>query len=108
MKHLTYGELKEAMIEHNRKFGLKEKPLVGVIVFTEHSFKQAYPLLARSYRVNSHNKAFIDGMSGYSIFGSSLDGTDIYVRLEQYMSDERGGMNGWYVDYCYIEGDEHE
>ena len=41
-------------------------------------------------------------MGGYSIYGSALDGTDNGVRLEQYMWAEKGGENGWKVDYCYM------
>lgn len=41
-------------------------------------------------------------MGGYSIFGSSLDGSDKNVRLEQYMEDEYAGKGGWKVDYCYL------
>ena len=42
-------------------------------------------------------------MSGYSIFGWALDGSDPGVRLEAYMAAEKGGANGWKVDYCYME-----
>lgn len=74
----------------------------GVIVFTEDSFKAKYPLESRSYLVTSDNKAFISNMSGYSIFGRSLDRTDPCVRLEQYIDVECGDKNGWHVDYCYM------
>ena len=38
---------------------------------------------------------------GYSIFATSLDGTD-FVRLENYLADE-GNKDGWKVEYCYIK-----
>ena len=41
-------------------------------------------------------------MGGYSIFASSLDSSDRGVRLEQYMAAERGGKDGWKVDYCCL------
>lgn len=47
-------------------------------------------------------------MGGYSIYGSAIDGSDPCVRLEAYMKAERGGENGWEVDYCYLEGEENE
>ena len=47
-------------------------------------------------------------MGGYSIYGSSLDGTDPCVRLEQYMSVERGGKNGWKIERCYVKTEELE
>lgn len=40
-------------------------------------------------------------MSGYSIFGNCLDGTDQSVRLDYYMAEERD-INGWKVEDCYI------
>lgn len=47
-------------------------------------------------------------MSGYSIFGSSLDETDYGVRLDRYMVDEKGGKDGWIVDYCYFVKEEED
>lgn len=42
-------------------------------------------------------------MSGYSVFGTSLDGTDKNVRLDAYMADEKGGKDGWKIERCYIK-----
>ena len=42
-------------------------------------------------------------MGGYSIYASALDGTDMGVRLEQYMADERGGKDGWKIERCYMK-----
>ena len=61
-----------------------------------------YSLESRSYVVSSYNKAFIASMGGYSIYGSSLDGSDKGVRWEQYMEEEYAGKGGWRVDYCYL------
>ena len=47
-------------------------------------------------------------MGGYSIYASSLDGSDPLVRLEQYMAAERGGKDGWQVERCYMMADELE
>ena len=71
-------------------------------MFTEDSWETKYSLESRSYEIGSDNKAFMPNMSGYSIYGSSLDRTDIGVRLEAYMAEERGGTDGWKVDYCYM------
>ena len=103
MKKLTYNEFCSKMHEHNSK--VKDhygEQICGVIVFTEDSFNKIYPLESRSYEVSSNNKAWIAGMGGYSIYGSSLDGSDKGVRLEAYMRAEKGGENGWKVDYCYM------
>lgn len=105
MKKLTYAEFCDKMREHNSTVEGRKNPIIGVIVFTKGSFYMPHSLDARSYRVSSCNKAWIPGMSGYSIFGSSLDGSDLRVRLEQYMRDERGGISGWRVDYCYFPED---
>ena len=99
---VSYGVVKHLMCEFNRINKGGKQSLKAVIVFTEDSFNGEYPLEARSYVISNDNKAFIDGMGGYSIFGSSLDGADRCIRLEAYMKDERGGEKGWKVDYCYF------
>ena len=110
MNNITYKELKEAFIKHNRENGITAKsddyPLNGVIVFKpkESHWKKEYwncSLEERSYEVSSCNKAYIDGQLGYSIFSQNITGTDM-PRLELYMKDEAGGANGWVVDYCYL------
>ena len=102
MKKIAYAEMKAAFREH--ELNHPKKHLTGCIVFTEDSFTQEYSLESRTYRVSSNNKAFQPNMGGYSIFGSSMDGSDDGVRLESYMAEERGGSRGWKVDYCYLEG----
>lgn len=107
MKKITYRELCSNMYKFNeenkiKSKGVSDKKLRGVIVFTENSFEKEYSLESRSYKVNNDNKAWIAGMSGYSIYGSALDGSDPCVRLEQVMKSEYGGADGWDVDYCYM------
>lgn len=99
---LTYAEFCNRMREYNRNHDWDVDKITGVIVFTPESFKKEYSLEARSYVVSSNNKAWIPGMGGYSIYGSSLDGSDNGVRLESYMWAEHGGENGWRVAYCYF------
>lgn len=89
---MTKKQLYEAFERHNLEKGLNN-PIYGVVVFKESNFDKEYPLESRSYIVSSSNKAFIDGMLGNSIFGTSLDGSDPFVRLDQYE---------WEVDYCYL------
>ena len=109
MQKITWGEAKEYLRNFNRENGYGcgkgscDKIVNVVVVFTENSFTKPYDLEASSYRVCNDNKAFLDGMCGYSIYGSSLDGSDVCVRLEGYMELEHGGKNGWKVDYCYKE-----
>ena len=96
---MTYSKVKEIFQEWNRNHPGEE--LTAHIVFAVDSFKKEYPLLSRTYAVSSNNKAFRPNMGGYSIFGDSLDGTDIGVRLEGYMAEE-GNPGGWKVEGCYI------
>ena len=96
---MTYSKVKEIFQEWNRNHPGEE--LTAHIVFTVDSFKKEYPLLSRTYAVSSNNKAFRPNMGGYSIFGDSLDGTDLGVRLEGYMAEE-GNSGGWQVEGCYI------
>lgn len=100
MKKIPYSELKKIFRQHEAEH--PGKPLTGHIVFTEDTWPDKYPLEGRTYVVTSQNKAFMPNMGGYSIFGYSLDGTDMGVRLEAYMAEERGGNDGWKVDYCYL------
>lgn len=97
---MKYSELKELFSKHEST--LPDSHLLAHIVFTKDSFTEDYPLESRTYVVCSYNKAFRPNMGGYSIYGSSLDGTDLYVRLEAYMRAERGGENGWVVEDCYL------
>lgn len=103
IKKITYKELKEYFINFNKTHNYSKEAIKGVIVFTEDSFDKEYSLESRSYVVSSNSKAFIPSMIGYSIFGSSLDGFDRGVRLEQYMKDEYAVEDGWKVDYCYLK-----
>ncbi len=96
---MIYSEVKEIFQEWNRNHPGEE--LTAHIVFTVDSFMKEYPLLSRTYVVSSNNKAFRPNMGGYSIFGDSLDGTDLGVRLEGYMAEE-GNPGGWKVEDCYI------
>ena len=95
---MTYKEMKMLFCKSEED----GKHITGVIVFSNDSWDREYPLESRSYIVSSDNKAFKPNMCGYSIWGSSIDGTDSGVRLEAYMRDERGGIDGWKVDYCYL------
>lgn len=100
MEKITYAELAKKFRDHERDN--PKSHLTAHIVFTEDSFDRVFSLESRTYIVSSDNKAYRPNMGGYSIFGSSVDGTDIGVRLEAYMAAERGGKDGWRVDYCYL------
>ena len=102
---LPYAEMVKMFREAERS---GEGHLQGCIVFTQDSFTEPYSEEARTYVVSSNNKAFIPGMGGYSIYASSLDGSDPMVRLERYMRDEHGGENGWRIERCYMKNPERE
>lgn len=80
--------------------------ITGFIVFSPASFEQEYSPESRTYEVSSNNKAFQPGMGGYSIYASSVDGSDMNVRIERYMAAERGGRYGWQIERCYISQSE--
>ena len=96
---MTYRELKEYFCNAEKQ----KRHVTGFIVFSQESFTKPYTEEQRTYEVSSDNKAFLEGMGGYSIFGTSLDGSDICVRLDAYMLDEKGGPDGWKVEYCYLK-----
>ena len=97
---MNYSELKKIFRELKRNSPRED--LTAHIIFTEDSFATQYPLLGRTYRVSSDNKAFWPNMGGYSIFAYCLDKTsDQGVRLDWYMAEE-GDPGGWKVEDCYI------
>lgn len=93
---MTWPELRQKF-EDAEKSG---EHITGYIVFAQESFGKPYSEESRTYAVSSNNKAFQSGMGGYSIFGSCLDGTDPYLRLDLYMRDKD---HPWKVEKCYIE-----
>lgn len=101
---MSYAELTSRFREVERC----GEHMEGYIVFTEDSFRESYPEESRTYAVSSQNKAFQPNMGGFSIYGSSLDGSDPMVRLERYMADEHGGADGWKIERCYIKQAEKE
>ena len=97
---MEYRELKRIFQELKRTSPRED--LTAHIIFTEDSFAKEYPLLSRTYRFDSDNKAFWPSMGGYSIFAYCLDVTsDQGVRLDWYMAEE-GNPGGWKVEDCYI------
>lgn len=96
---MKYSELKRVFQAWKRNH--PKDNLTAHIIFTEESFDEKHPLLSRTYRFSSDNKAFLPNMGGYSIFASCLDGTDPWVRLEWYMAEENN-HGGWKVQDCYI------
>lgn len=97
---MEYKELKQIFRELKRTSPRDD--LTAHIIFTEDSFATQYPLLSRTYRFDSDNKAFWPNMGGYSIFAYCLDKTsDQGIRLDWYMEDE-GHFGGWKVEECYI------
>lgn len=93
------------MVSRFREAESNGNHLVGYVIFTEDSFEEKYPIESRTYVISSNNKAFQPGMGGYSIYASSLDGSDKLVRLERYMADEHGGKEGWKIEKCYMKED---
>ena len=98
---MSYQQLKARL----RQAEKDRSHTVGYIVFTADSFDKSYTEEERTYVVSSNNKAFIEGMGGYSIYASSLDGSDKNVRLEAYMANEYGGDDGWKIEKCYVKDD---
>lgn len=100
MQKMTFEEVRDYFIEHNKTHNWATEVIKAVVVFTPDSFDREYSEESRSYKVNSDNKTFRDCCSN-SLYGSCLDGTDQFVRLDYYMNwYER--ENGWKVEYCYL------
>lgn len=99
---MTYQKMKTYFRAAERQ----NQHLTGYIVISPASFEDVYSLESRTYVVCSDNKAFRPNIGGYSIFASSLDKSDPYVRLDWYLASEKGGTNGWQIERCYMEADE--
>lgn len=97
---LTWAEFTKTMCRFNEETN-EEETLTGTVVFADLGALAGEPMLRRSYRINNHNKAWISGMGGYSIYGSSLDGSDPCCRLDYLMREECGKV--FTVSYCYFE-----
>lgn len=114
MSRAVYQEPKRTQMNyHDLKTLFREaekngQHLKGHIVFTADTFQKPYSEFERTYEVSSDNKAYRPNMGGYSIYGASLDGTDRNVRLEAYMTDERGGKDGWEIEKCFLIEDSRE
>ena len=98
MKKISVAKLEEIMKNFNSKNPEKqdEACISGVIVYEKSNFSKDFSLEARSYRIYNNNRKFQEGKCANSLFGCSLDGTDINVRLDWYR---------WVPEYCYYEGE---
>lgn len=67
----------------------------AVIVFKDESYDNPYPFESRAYEVSGDSNYFKPHKISKALFGTSLDGTDVGVRLDWYLGD-------WIVDYCFI------
>lgn len=103
LEEVSYFELKNRMRDCEKE---GRRHLVGHVVFTKDSFEKEYTEEERTYVFSSANKAFMPNMGGYSIYASSLDGSDRNVRIEQYMKDEYGGEDGWKIEKCFVKDEE--
>ena len=101
---MTYQKMRSYFRTAERK----NQHLTGYIVISQASFEETYSLESRTYVVSSDNKAYQPNMGGYSIFAVALDGSDNGVRLEQYLSTEYGGQDGWQIERCYMTADDVE
>ena len=101
---MTYQKMRSYFRAAERK----SQHLTGYIVISQASFEETYSLESRTYVVSSDNKAYQPNMGGYSIFAVALDGSDNGVRLEQYLSTEYGGQDGWQIERCYMAAEEVE
>lgn len=107
--HISYPSL--AAIFRMWERSAKYTHLNAYITFTESSFEEKNCSLARrTYRVSSDNKGYQPNSDTWNnsfaasntIFGNSLDGTDVNCPLHEKMAAEQGGKRGWRVEYCQL------
>ena len=100
IEKLTFKELRELFYAHNASSETPE-PIYAVIVFTEDTWPVQYSLESRSYKVKSDTWGWMADKYGRAIYGDSLDGSDLRVRLDAYIAGIKE-EEGWIVDYCYL------
>lgn len=96
---MSYSELTSLFRQSERE----GKHITGYIKIAAKGNLAQYSADSLTYEVSSNNKAFIDGMGGYSIYATSIDYSDLGIRLENYLKDERGGEHGWEIERCFIK-----
>lgn len=94
-KKLSYRELREKFVEAE-SIGTH---LTGYITFVD-GFIQPMPAYERTFVVSSANPAY--QKRGFSIFGSTIDGTVSDFRLDQIILSEGGGSRGVEIEACYL------
>lgn len=98
---MTFSLLKEIFCTHEK--GESEKPyyeqqhLTAHITISPDSFTKKHTEEERTYEVSSDNKFFRPDQIGSSLFGTSLDGQDVNVRLDRYLQN-LGTENGWKIE----------
>ena len=97
----TWHEMGELMRKYNDEHGYTTKGtathIYAVAVIDKHSMP-GYSKVERSYRFSNDNKAFLPNQLSNSVFADCLDGDDLGVRLDWYISPD-----GWKVEYCHID-----
>jgi predicted RNA-binding Zn-ribbon protein involved in translation (DUF1610 family) len=78
----------------------------GQICFTEDSFDKTRDLAARTYVVTSNNAGYQANKNGSGVYGSSLDQSDLNIRLDLLMSDS-GKTSGWEIESCYMREEDY-
>jgi len=78
--------------------------LNALIIGAFFHFKEENQMVKTKFkRAVSLVMAAVLSLGVYSIYASSLDGSDKNVRLEAYMADEYGGKDGWKIEKCYVK-----
>lgn len=97
----NWYDVRELFKLHN--LGEIEKPMTdrtvleARVIVAASSFGQTYSPESRTYMFRSDNKAFLPGMNGSSVFGTSVDLSDKNVRLDAYI-----GAGLWIPDGCFV------
>lgn len=107
MKKMTWPELRAYIDAYNKKhnnhYGLVNKKLSAVIVFsntTKTWWKHDWDLANRSYRIDNSDKLWYGECGGYSLYGMHMGDAGFgLTRLEDAVYE-------WDVEYCYIEKEE--
>lgn len=73
----------------------KEWEEAVVVIANGPYWDKEYPLEARSYVISHNANWFKAGLISKALYGTSLDGSDVGVRLDWYFDE-------WEIEYCYI------
>lgn len=91
---MKYVELEKLLCAAN----IEGRKMDGFVTFSNESYTKEYTWESRTYLISSDNKRFQEGKISNSIWASSVDGSDVGLKLSNYMF----GLYAWVIEDCGV------